>query len=143
MSPNEKVEVISSWNDDIIWANGKIKHPSVLRLKNDIRKIFIRSKFTRKSLIKRDNGTCQYCSKKLIHSQITIDHIVPKSQKGKTSFKNCVVSCYECNSRKGSKTPEQAGMILLKKPEQPAIVDNFLSIGSFVWHNDWDFYIKS
>lgn len=141
-SPKDKVEVISSWEDEIIWSNGKIKHPSILRLKNHIKRNYVNSNFSRKSLIKRDKSTCQYCSKKLLASQITIDHVLPRAQKGITSFINCVVCCQICNNKKADKTPEQAGMVLLKKPFHPSFSSHcYLADPQEYWHSDWDNFL--
>lgn len=139
----DKVEVISSWDEDIIWYNGKIKYPSILRLKNHIKRNYFNSNFSRKALIKRDKYICQYCGKKLTASQITIDHVLPRAQKGITSFTNCVVCCQICNNKKADMTPDQAGMILLKKPTHPSFLSyHYIEDPQEHWHIDWDDYIK-
>ncbi len=143
-SPKDKVEVISSWDDDVIWANGKIKHPSILRLKNHVKRNFFNSNFSRKALVKRDKSMCQYCSKKLSASQITIDHVLPKAQRGGTSFTNCVVSCQICNGKKADRTPEQAGMLLLKKPTHPSFAaQHYVADPQEYWHDDWNDYLRN
>jgi 5-methylcytosine-specific restriction endonuclease McrA len=76
-------------------------------------------RFTRDSIYSRDNYTCQYCHKKFPKSELNIDHVVPKALGGKTVWDNVVCSCVECNTRKQDRTPEQAGMTLLKKPKRP------------------------
>ena len=118
----EKVEVVSSWNDLVNWGDGKIKHPATLRLKKHVRRNYFNSNFSRKALVKRDRSTCQYCGKKLTASMITIDHVLPRAQGGVTSFVNCVVCCQLCNNKKADKTPEQAGMKLLRKPTHPSFL---------------------
>jgi hypothetical protein len=138
----DKVEVISDWDDYIIWGKGKVRHPSILRLKTHIRRNFFNSNFSRKALIKRDKSTCQYCSKKLPASQITIDHVLPRAQGGITSFTNCVVCCHTCNNKKADKTPEQANMVLLKKPTHPSFAThNYVSDPQEYWHHDWDDFL--
>ncbi len=94
----DKVEIIENWDNNISWFSGEMKLPAILRLKNNIRINFFNLNFSRKSVIKRDNSKCQYCNIKLSSSQITIDHIIPRAQGGKTSFTNCVVSCKFCNN---------------------------------------------
>lgn len=75
--------------------------------------------FNIKSLIKRDENTCQYCDKELKSGERSVDHVIPKSQGGSTSWDNCVISCKKCNGFKANRTPEQAGLKLKKKPERP------------------------
>jgi len=137
----DKAELISSWEEDITWGSGKMKYPAILKLKNHIKITYFNTNFSRKSVVKRDQSYCQYCNKKLSPSQITIDHVIPKSQKGSTSFTNCVVCCNACNSKKADRTPEQAGMKLLKKPVHPSFTSNYISEYQDQWHNDWNSYI--
>lgn len=139
----DKVDIISTWDDNISWIAGRIKHPSIIKLKNHIKREFITTNFSRKSLIKRDKSTCQYCSKKLSPAQITIDHVVPRAHGGKTSFNNCVVCCRVCNSKKADKTPDQANMILIKKPTAPNYNSHYyISDNIEHWHSDWDTFIS-
>ena len=78
-----------------------------------------RAKLSRKNIFIRDNYTCQYCRKTFKPKFLNIDHVVPKAQGGKTRWKNLVLSCMTCNQNKGSRTPEQAGMHLIRKPFEP------------------------
>ena len=138
----EKVEVESSWNIDVNWINGKIKHPSVVRLKNHVKRNYFNSNFSRKALVKRDKSTCQYCGKKLTASQITIDHVLPRAQGGITSFTNCVVCCQICNNKKADKTPDQAKMVLLKRPTHPSFsAQHYVADPQENWHPDWDDFL--
>lgn len=75
--------------------------------------------FNRKTLFRRDDNRCQYCGQRPKAEEWTIDHVVPKSQGGGTTWENCVLACYACNSKKANKTPKQANMKLLKKPIKP------------------------
>lgn len=77
--------------------------------------------FSKRSIYKRDNYTCQYCGKKLKPQQITIDHVIPRSRGGQTTWENCVVACYICNRRKGNLTPHEAKMKLINVPKMPPI----------------------
>ncbi|MBI3582576.1 MAG: HNH endonuclease [Nitrospinae bacterium] len=92
--------------------------PTVIRLVNFINIPYkgIVS-FSKKNVFRRDNHTCQYCGKN--HGELTIDHILPKSRGGGTSWDNVVVACQECNLRKGNRTPGEVGIRLLKKPYTP------------------------
>src|ERR1035437_1755276 len=120
----DKVEIISNWDDVVAYGPIKIKHPSILRLKTHVKRNYFNSNFSRKALVKRDKSTCQFCGRRLSASQITVDHVNPRAQGGITSFMNCVVSCQECNNKKADRTPEQAGMALLKKPTHPSFSAN-------------------
>lgn len=74
---------------------------------------------TRRNLFLRDGNKCQYCQKQYPSTELNIDHIIPKSKGGKTVWENVVCSCVHCNSKKGSKTLEEAGLKLLHKPSKP------------------------
>jgi 5-methylcytosine-specific restriction endonuclease McrA len=76
-------------------------------------------KFSRKNINLRDNWTCQYCGKKCRSGEYNYDHVTPKSRGGGMSWKNIVFSCIPCNSKKGGRTPEEAGMVLLREPWVP------------------------
>ncbi len=77
--------------------------------------------FSRANLLVRDHYTCQYCGKSVKNPKDrTIDHILPRSRGGKTVWENVVLCCRKCNLRKGDRTPEEAGMKLLKRPKAPA-----------------------
>ena len=76
-------------------------------------------RLNRRNLFLRDDHQCQYCGKKPSSKELTIDHIVPRCQGGKTTWDNVVLDCYDCNAKKGGKTPQQAAMQLLTKPKKP------------------------
>lgn len=76
-------------------------------------------KFNRKNIFARDNVRCQYCGRKCPTSELSIDHVVPRSQNGTTTWENVVTCCLECNVRKGGRTPEQANMKLITMPVKP------------------------
>lgn len=76
--------------------------------------------FSRRNVFKRDRYTCQYCGKQPGSEELTIDHVVPRSQGGLSTWENCVLACIECNRLKADRTPEQAGMALRQRPTRPA-----------------------
>ncbi len=78
-----------------------------------------RVRFSRLNVYTRDDGTCQYCGRSLPRSELNLDHVVPRALGGTTSWENVVCSCVRCNLRKGGRTPEQAGMRLLRAPVRP------------------------
>ena len=75
--------------------------------------------FSRRNLFKRDQSRCQYCGRRQPSESLTIDHVIPRSQGGSTGWSNCVLACAVCNRKKGSRTPDQAGMRLLVRPGRP------------------------
>lgn len=77
--------------------------------------------FSRRTLYKRDNMTCQYCGDRPGSAELTIDHVLPRSQGGLTTWENCVLACVQCNTDKANRTPEQAKMKLFKQPHKPRL----------------------
>jgi 5-methylcytosine-specific restriction endonuclease McrA len=75
--------------------------------------------FTRRNLFLRDEFTCQYCGKRSAVERLSVDHILPRSRGGKTSWENCVLACVVCNARKGDRTIKEAGLRLLRPPVRP------------------------
>jgi 5-methylcytosine-specific restriction endonuclease McrA len=76
--------------------------------------------FSRRNLYKRDKFTCQYCGGQPGPAELTVDHVVPRSHNGETSWLNCVLACVDCNARKANRTPEQAKMPLKREPIRPS-----------------------
>ena len=71
---------------------------------------------SRKNILLRDRNTCQFCRRTLSASELTLDHVVPRSRGGRSSWENLVACCYQCNNRKGDRTPEEAGLALARRP---------------------------
>lgn len=97
----------------------ELQVPRIVRLTRYERMPKTTVRFNRKNLFARDDHRCQYCGQARPHSQLSLDHVVPRSLGGKTTWENIVCSCMQCNSRKGGRTPHQAGMKLLKLPAKP------------------------
>lgn len=76
--------------------------------------------FSRKNIFKRDRYTCQYCGKQPGPEELTIDHVLPRSRGGTSTWENCLLACVECNKRKADKTPEEAKMPARKVPKKPS-----------------------
>ena len=76
-------------------------------------------KFNRRNIFARDSNRCQYCGKKFQTSDLSLDHVTPRSQGGRSSWENIVCCCIKCNVKKGGRTPEQARMHLITKPVKP------------------------
>ena len=75
--------------------------------------------FSRGNIYKRDRYTCQYCGRRPGTAELTIDHVLPRSRGGISSWTNCVVACVQCNARKASKTLAESGLVLRRVPARP------------------------
>ncbi|MEQ8745793.1 HNH endonuclease [Pyruvatibacter sp.] len=93
--------------------------PKVIRLVSYDRLPAQRVKLNRRNLFARDRNRCQYCGNHFPTSELSIDHVIPRSQGGRDTWENLVCSCVRCNARKGGRTPDQARMKLRKKPVCP------------------------
>src|SRR3974390_1214396 len=71
---------------------------------------------SRKNILLRDRNTCQFCCCVFPASELTLDHVMPRSRGGRSSWENLVACCYQCNNRKGDRTPEEAGLALARRP---------------------------
>ena len=114
-----KVEVLEEYDHNIHSVTMVIKIPAVVRLLRAFRRHARPVKFSRVNIYARDNYRCQYCGKKAPISDLTYDHVLPRSQGGLTEWTNIVSCCYLCNRKKGGRTPHEAGMRLLAAPTQP------------------------
>ena len=90
--------------------------PSVIRLLEYRRIPHQTRSLSRKNILMRDHYTCQYCGRTLMAGELTMDHVIPRSRSGKSSWENLVTSCIRCNNRKGNRTPEEVGMKLARTP---------------------------
>jgi 5-methylcytosine-specific restriction endonuclease McrA len=98
-------------------ATAAIPLPSVIRLV-EYRRIPRQSRaLSRKNILMRDHHTCQYCGKSSMNGDLTLDHVLPRSRGGTTSWENLVAACRRCNNRKGDRTPEEARMHLRRRPK--------------------------
>ncbi|MCR9212057.1 MAG: HNH endonuclease [bacterium] len=106
--------------DEYIQAVGfEMKVPRITRLTRFDRMPAQTVRFNRKNLFARDEHTCQYCGKAEPTHKLSLDHVVPRSHGGGTTWENIVCCCLRCNSRKGGRTPQQAHMKLLSRPIKP------------------------
>lgn len=100
-------------------VNASFRIPSVIQLtrydKVPIKKVH----YCRKTIYKRDFYKCQYCGGQPGTEELSIDHVIPRSHGGLTTWDNCVLACVKCNTKKANRTPEQANMKLLRIPKKP------------------------
>lgn len=106
-------------DDWVRTVRSEIQVPRVIRLLSYDRLPKQTVKFNRRNIFARDHNQCQYCGKKLATTDLTLDHVVPRSQGGQSTWENIVCACLPCNIRKGGRTPKQANLPLIRKPEKP------------------------
>jgi len=130
-------ELSAAEHDSVATISRRIRVPRVLVLSAYEHLPKGRVRFSRLNIYSRDADTCQYCGRKLHRSELNLDHVVPRSQGGKTSWENVVCSCVPCNLRKGGCTPEQAKMKLMKKPLRPRWTPFFRGSARRVTYREW------
>jgi 5-methylcytosine-specific restriction endonuclease McrA len=98
-------------------------------------------KFTRHNIFERDKSTCQYCGKTFDRKDLNLDHVIPRDRGGPTIWENIVCSCIECNTLKANRTPQEAGLHLIRKPKRPKWRP-FVQINlSLQQHDSWKHFI--
>ncbi len=134
-----KVEVVEESEREVHSLSVVIRIPSVVRL---LRYVHYRQplpKLSRATVYIRDDFRCSYCGREYEARALSLDHVVPKSQGGRTEWENVVTCCVPCNVRKADRTPQQAHMKLLRRPTRPDRLNSFvLTFGRHVpptWRN--------
>jgi 5-methylcytosine-specific restriction endonuclease McrA len=137
----EKAELIEAAQARLRAENFSIPKPLVIRLVYYVR-IPRRMSLpvTRKTVLARDNYTCQYCRTAPPRQKLTMDHVLPRSRGGKTTWENVVAACQRCNGRKGSRTPTEANMKLLSQPKRPRYIA-IATLASLEAKRAWDKYM--
>jgi len=125
-------------NNKLRSVNRSYPAPSVIRLQKYIFIPFKSVMLTRQNLFKRDGNECLYCGSR---GDLTLDHVMPKSRGGTTTWSNLVTACKRCNSIKGSNTPEEADMPLSKKPFKPSYIMFVRNFSGFT-SEDWLQYLS-
>ena len=106
-------------HDWITTVNFYIAVPRIIRLLFYDRLPQNEVKFNRRNIFARDKNTCQYCGKKFSTTELSLDHVIPRTLGGKSIWGNIVCACMKCNVKKGGRTPANAGMTLIAKPVRP------------------------
>lgn len=114
-----KVELVSTHDWDVHTISSRFPAPAVVRLLRNVRARPLYVRFSRENVYLRDGYQCQYCGKLCNSDELTLDHVVPRAEGGKTTWKNVVTACVECNRTKGRDTPEDAGLQLRCTPTRP------------------------
>lgn len=113
-----KAEILETHDGAISTSQERFPYPSVIRLICLIRAPRARVKLTRREVFLRDAYTCQYCGRRT--SDLTLDHVIPRSRGGQHTWENLASACRACNHRKGGKSPQEARMHLKRQPFEPA-----------------------
>ena len=100
-------------------VNFEVQVPRVIRLLFYDRLPKQTIRFNRRNIFARDGNRCQYCGRKFPTSELSLDHVMPRSRGGDTSWENVVCSCVKCNVKKGGRTPQEAHMALIRHPHKP------------------------
>jgi len=138
----EKAELIEATDQMIRAASAELPRPLVIRLRRYIKlPRNLALPLTRRLVYARDQYTCQYCGGHFSASQLTMDHVIPKSRGGQKTWENIVTACKRCNQKKGNRTPDEAHMHLIRPPYRPRYV-------ALVWlkapdqrHPAWEKYL--
>jgi 5-methylcytosine-specific restriction endonuclease McrA len=113
MEPQEGDELVGT-------SRGAIRVPRVLLLTTYNRVPRVPLRLSRRNVFLRDQYTCQYCGESRSVRDLNLDHVLPRSRGGRSTWENLVTSCRPCNLEKGGKTPEEAGKLLLRRPTRPS-----------------------
>ena len=130
------------YEDCIATPSLRIRTPRVILLLDFDRLPRHEVRFTRKNIFYRDRNRCQYCGVRFQSRDLNLDHVVPLSRGGKSSWVNVVCCCISCNSRKGGHLPHEAGMRLIRVPVKPRwhplVKISFASSHYDIWKNFLD-----
>jgi len=138
-------------NDFVRTVRFEIAVPRIIRLMSYDRLPRQEVKLNRRNIYARDHSLCQYCGKKFPTQELSLDHVVPRSHGGKTTWDNLVCACVYCNAKKGGRTPHQARMHLMKvpvKPKRNPVInvrlgsDKYASWKHFLDHAYWSVELK-
>ncbi|MFC2013395.1 HNH endonuclease [Chloroflexota bacterium] len=137
-----KADMLENGTGFIHSATHTFSVPSVIRLASMIKRPRHEKKLTRLEIFHRDHYTCQYCGKEI--RQLTLDHVIPRYRDGKHAWDNLVGACIPCNRRKAGKTPEEAGMKLIRQPSPPRGNALFYIPYHYLHtHDEWQKYLPS
>jgi 5-methylcytosine-specific restriction endonuclease McrA len=129
---------VREWDWTIGVVRGAIRVPRVILSVNYNKVPMRHPKFSYQAIRDRDNGRCQYTGRKLAKDEGNIDHVVPRSKGGATSWSNCVLSCKRVNNHKGDRTPPEAGLRLLKNPDTPRVLPMTLFLRNVHEIPEWE-----
>lgn len=112
--------------------------PSIIKLQRYVRVPYKGIALSRHNIMKRDHFECQYCGST---KNLTLDHVLPRSRGGDSSWGNLLTACARCNHAKGHRTPEEAGLIVRQKPRKPTL-SSFLKLSAGSIDHTWHAYLN-
>ena len=137
----EKAELLEQRNGDALHSEHvTLTRPDVIRLVNYVRipREAHRRKITRRAVLARDDWTCQYCGS--TKSGLTVDHVIPRSRGGTSTWENIVAACASCNRKKGNRMPREINMHPKNTPRPPAPTV-FIQVASPKIPDNWQQYL--
>jgi len=117
----ERVNIVANYDRLVHSPSFEMKLPSIIRMLYYIKRPMQKVALTKKNVLLRDDYTCQYCNLKG-ERMMTVDHVLPKSKGGPSTWENLVCACMRCNNRKNNRTPEHANMRLKRRPKAPKYI---------------------
>lgn len=100
-------------------------------------------RFSRFNIYARDGNTCQYCGVRFARTELNLDHVIPRSRGGVSTWENVVCSCHACNRHKGGRSPEEAGMQLIRRPRRPEWTPFSADLFVFRRYREWAPFINT
>ena len=144
MAVTGRVSTLEEYDQEVHSPTVTMKIPAVVRLRNYVRVSYERITFvsySKRNVHLRDNYICQYCDERKKTDRMGIDHVLPESRGGKTTWENTVSSCNSCNAVKGARTPQEAGMKLIRVPKRPHGFREIIRIKIGEIHDLWSKYL--
>jgi 5-methylcytosine-specific restriction endonuclease McrA len=134
-----KAEILEVGTGELHWSRGSMSRPAVIRLVTYVRipRDPHRRRITRRAVFARDDWECQYCGAR---TSLTVDHVIPRSKGGESSWENIVASCAPCNRRKGDRLPHQIDMHPRRRPRVPS-PNIFIQLASPTIPSPWRQYL--
>jgi 5-methylcytosine-specific restriction endonuclease McrA len=117
-----RVDVLEYYDREIHSTTRSYPLPAVIRLRRYLKFFPLKVALTRRNILARDGFSCHYCGSHPPLKELTMDHVMPRSRGGKTSWENVVTACGTCNRKKGNRTPREARMPILSRPKRPSFV---------------------
>ncbi|MCA1954160.1 MAG: HNH endonuclease [Anaerolinea sp.] len=135
----DKATLIANGRGEIHTAHKSFPRPSVIRLRQMIRRPRPQVKLCRREILRRDNFTCQYCGRRT--GNLTIDHIIPRHLGGGHTWNNVVTACSACNHAKGGHLLSETNMHLLRPPSQPPLTALYIFERFLPQNQEWEAFL--
>ncbi|WP_420580650.1 HNH endonuclease [Reichenbachiella sp.] len=136
----EKADLLEAdQNEKLHSVSNTYPMPAVIKIKNYIHVPYRGVVLTRQNIFKRDHGQCQYCG---TDSYLTLDHLIPRSKGGRSTWTNLVTACQSCNAKKGNHSLEEVGLVLKRPPYKPSYI-MFLRNNLGAMKKEWASYLNA